>query len=88
VAERHLRRRKGSAEKPQEPGKGRGLLESYSSSVFHITRAIAAIFLARETLARLGLVPAANQRWYAALSGSSGCWVITVVAAPLKMAFR
>ena len=37
------------------------LLESYSFSVFHITRAIAAIFLARETLARLGLVPAANQ---------------------------
>ena len=39
------------------------LLESYSSSVFHITRAIVAIFLASETLARLGLVPAANQRW-------------------------
>ena len=39
------------------------LLESYSSSVFHITRAIVAIFLASETLARLDLVPAANQRW-------------------------
>lgn len=38
------------------------LLESYSSSVFHITKAMAAIFLARETLARLGLVPAANHR--------------------------
>jgi hypothetical protein len=39
------------------------LLESYSSSVFHITRAIVAIFLASDTLARLGLVPAANQCW-------------------------
>ena len=38
------------------------LLESYSSSFFHITRVIVAIFLASETLARLGLVPAANQR--------------------------
>ena len=41
----------------------RCLFGSYSSSVFHMVKAMAAIFLARETLARLGLVPTSNQCW-------------------------
>lgn len=36
---------------------------SYSSFFFHIANVIAAIFLARVSFARLGLVPAATSRW-------------------------